>query len=218
MANIAQSLPEFNTYWGDVYAYLSIVANRTRLGVSTANFGTMITINGVWVVVYPQSQDAGQSTVAIDNTMHHTHADAEAILHTVFNDIPESALSDLDRATLKWPEGDTVRSRLNAATHTPVIAAALKGHLEVEITHINSLTTKKAMPEGQKVLLERTVAAAGLAASAVVFTTNILITHSPVKMFFTEDDVAKVAYMRACYVSRRGDKGPYGPVITVPIA
>lgn len=216
MAQIPNSNADFNNYWNRVFAYLN--TNKVRLAISTANITAITTLNTTWTTVYPQSQDPAVSTRAIMTSMHTTRTQMETALHVIFNDIADSVLTTTDRTELGLPAHDTVKTRRNAADHAPGLAVNITGHLQHEV-HISDPANPgvRAMPEGQKVNLEHFVGAAGLAPGSITFTNIEQVSRFSHKENYTEDDAGKTAYYRACYVSTRGEKGPYSAVMSAVI-
>lgn len=207
MAHIPDPNAEFNDYWNRVFAYLN--TNKVRLGVSTGNITSIGTLNTTWTTVYPQSQDPNVSTRLIMTQMHTTRVQMEALLHTIFNDIPDSSLTPGDRSELGLPAADTTRTRLDAAASGPTITVKITGHLQHEVLLNDPSSSGHAMPEGQKVILEHFVGAANLAPASITFTLSEQVSRHIKRENYTEEDTGKTAYYRACYVSRRGEKSPY---------
>jgi hypothetical protein len=76
----------------------------------------------------------------------------------------------------------------------------------------------QAMPEKQKVLLERFVGAPNLDPGAIVFGNAQVIGRFLHQVDYAEGDTGKTAYYRVSYVNTRGDKGPESAVFSKVIS
>ena len=117
--------PEFSVHINTAIPYLD--TNKTRLGVSSAN---NTTLNGLhnepaggtgWLQVFPLSQNNATRTTTITKDKNTLRRQIEALMRTIFNDIPESVLTQLDRDTLNLKKRDTIPSARAQITTAPFV-------------------------------------------------------------------------------------------------
>lgn len=126
---------EFNDYVQSAVPYL--IANWARLVPSVAappvpspspspspspggtdpRLPQLQTFYGSWNSTYPQSKDANTRTRTITNNKDTLRTQIEALLRSIFADIPQSFLTSADRTTLNLRARDTTPTH----HHTPIV-------------------------------------------------------------------------------------------------
>lgn len=218
---------DFDNYANSKYAYLK--ANEARLGINSAGIlailgppptpagpppGTNAT-PGTWNYVYPLESNPETFTHPLKLQKDSLRAQLETAFRTVYGDIPQSVLTADDRTALNLPERDTVPTPVGVKDNAPIVSFEPSVHTLQTIRFGNPDDPQtQAMPQGQKIMLERFVGEKGLDPATINFGSAQVVTRFLQKVQYTETDVGKTAYLRACYVNTRGEKGPYSAVVS----
>lgn len=206
---------DFNDYVNEAAPYIG--NNKTRLLVSGDNLTKLGTEMTVWNDIYPQSADLENTTQTIINKRNKSRKRLEDILRDIYKDIPESVLTEDDRSVLNLFERGAA-SPVGRADFSPGLEMAKVIHLEHTLRIKNGLdTSKRAMPRGQKVLLERYVGAAKMDTAAIPWGDATVVGRSIFKIIYTDADEGKTAYYRAYYTNNKGEKGPPSKVLSYGI-
>ena len=130
---IPRKIGDFNTYVKRVIPYLANNANKTRLGVSNANknyltdaLGDSDTA-GTWIYLWKKTNNKATCTVSFRTDRNKLQKTISAKLREVYNDIPESALTESDRTTLLIPERKTKRSPRPKISTRPSLKLLVRG-------------------------------------------------------------------------------------------
>ena len=125
-AKFPTTLEEVNTYYGIVVPYLD--THQSRLNVSTENNDTLQELhsepasgNG-WLQVFPLTQNEATVTNPLRNQRNALRIDITTLLREIYQDIPESALNEVDRSTLKIAKRDTKPTARGPITTAPDVA------------------------------------------------------------------------------------------------
>lgn len=207
---------DFNDYVVNAVPYLN--ANKTRLGVSTANMTELQSLFTQWNTVYPKSQNRDLRTRAITAQKKQLRLQMSALLRKIYRDIPQSALTVSDRETLGLKLRDIEPTPVAIVAYAPTIALDTMRHLlhTLRIADpTNPLT--RAMPKGHKAEVQWFVGNAGLSTDKITFDRSDTATRFLFKVAFGADDVGKTAYYRACYRNTRGQRGPWSAVISAVV-
>lgn len=116
---------DFNDFLVIAVPYL--VANATRLGISTDNVTILSDLYSSWTDTYPLSQDENTATKTIIDDKTALRASIEEHLRLIYGDIPQSVLTNADRNTLHLAERDTkptARPKINTVPQVTVEAKA----------------------------------------------------------------------------------------------
>jgi hypothetical protein len=169
----------------------------------------------LWTDFYPKTTSLLTYQVTIKDSKNETRAEFENLWRRVRSDLKQSALTADDRVALFLPARDTTPTKTQPKQNAPLLTFEPSVHCQ----HILRITnpdepTKKSMPKGQKVFIERYEGEANLPEDKIPFgkseiTGSFLhhISHEP-------DKVGKTAYYRPCYITRSGKKGVRGKVIS----
>lgn len=126
-------LAEFNTFVNRVIPYMADAANQDRLGVSDDNKDLMeeklgdSTAGGSWIYLWGLTSSETTATKPLRKSRDDLIKVLSALIRDVYDDIPESALTNDDRATLLIPKRDTTPSDRPAITDRPNLKLIVKG-------------------------------------------------------------------------------------------
>jgi hypothetical protein len=218
---------EFNTYFLQVVLYLfgtntpssvqpsGLPLNTLRLGMTEDGLHDFWMLFYNWSVVFPKTQNRDLRTPALNEQKDVLKEDSEAEMRKLYRDIPESKLLPDDRATLNLRAPDTHRTPVPAAAHSPKMDVDKNEYLLQTLRITNPETPHtQAMPKGQKVVIEMYIGEAGLAPANIPFSVGFLATRFLHRINFSIADVSKTVYYRCCYENTRGEKGPWGEMIS----
>jgi hypothetical protein len=204
---------DFNNYMIVVVAYL--LANKLRLLISAANVTALTNILANWTTVYGQYINPNLKNTIIIEKKNNLHNDAETLLKAVFDDIPKSVLTVDDRNTFNLHEHSTEHAKMAKLDQGPVLSVDSSYHLLITIRIKDPQNpVSRAMPDGQKVILEQYVGDAGLMPPNIPFASARLVGKCLKEVDFLEADLGKTVYLRACYVNGSGDPSPWSIVIS----
>lgn len=123
----------FNTFATRVVPFLANPANQARLGVSDDNkdflvdaFGSSSTA-GSWVYLWEKTSDDTTSTKPLRKQRNTVQKTITNKVREVYDDIPESALTEADRTTLLIPKRDKKPSERAAITTRPTLKLLVQG-------------------------------------------------------------------------------------------
>jgi hypothetical protein len=136
---------DLNLYFQAAVPYL--VANATRLGVSSAQQTKISTQLVSWNTVYPASQNNNTRTKSIVDNKDIAKENLMATLRTVYADIPASALTVEDRNTLNIASRSTSRTPSPVPTTKPIAQVDTSKRLQHTVSFTNEDGTL-AKPEG----------------------------------------------------------------------
>ncbi len=199
---------DFNSYIVALMIYFLIPANKLRLIKNEVDFTTLSDNYALW----------GPNWTAINNPAHRTtilvrlKTSLMKLLkqncNTIFADIPNSVLTELDRATM------LIFIRL-AATYSPVATYAVvmsmdsMAHLWAKLKFVNTATPKsKKMPKGNYIFLETYIGLPGLFESDITFSNGKVVRSSNYTLSFTPEQVGKTCYVRVFYENKMGERSP----------
>jgi hypothetical protein len=207
---------DFNGYVDTSIPYL--VTSATRLSVSTGNVGIIQGLQKQWDNNWVLFTDPTQHTPVVTTTKTNLRGQIEVALRSVFGDIPQSALTDADRATLHLKAHDTHGTRKGVMDHAPKMAIDETVHLQHTLRFTDPETpTSQAMPDGQKIVLQSFTGAAGLANAAITFNNSQNVTSFLATVGFTEAQEGQTCYYRCCYESTHGEQGPWSTIQSMVI-
>lgn len=96
---------DFNDFLVSAVAYL--IANATRLVISSDNITILSDLFSSWTNTYPLSQDENTATKTIIDNKIALRESIEEHLRLIYGDIPQSVLTNADRNTLHLSSRDT---------------------------------------------------------------------------------------------------------------
>ncbi len=207
----------FNTYINTAMPYLN--TNRGRLGVNADNLTEGTALLTQWNDLFPQSQDRNTRTTSITIDKNKLRKAIEGLLRSIYADIPRSTLTTQDRTTLNLRERDAQLTKIAVAVKAPGMEQGSIIHLQHSLRFINPIEKEsRRIPEGQRILLETYVGAQNMEANTIPFANGITVSKAIKKIAFTDAQVGKTAYYRACYINNSDEKGPWSEIFEVVVA
>ena len=209
---------EFNDYIIAAMIYFLIPANKLRLITNEIAFTALSGNYALW----------GPNWIAINNPATRTtilvRLKTKLIkllkenCNTIFADIPNSVLTELDRETL------LIFARLSA-TYLPAITYAVAmslestPHLWAKLKFVNTATpTSKSMPKGNIIFLEYYVGLPELVESAIPFANGRIVRTYNFTIFFTPEQVGQTCYVRVFYENKMGERSPASSILSFVIS
>lgn len=130
---IPNKLEPFNTFINRIIVFLADVANQARLGVSDGNKDAMVdalgdsSTSGTWIYLWALTSSDTTATKPLRETRDKLKKSMSTLVRTVYDDIPESALTDSDRTTLLIPVRDKKPSERTKITTRPTLKLIVQG-------------------------------------------------------------------------------------------
>ena len=166
-----------------------------------------------WTTLYPLAKNPDTGTTALKRTKTANGKQLKTLLETIYADIPKSVLTQDDRTTLNLKLRDTTPTKIQPVSYPPTasFAQVSKGIQILRFANPTDPQSKK-MPKGNKIEIQIFIGAKGLSGNQLKFTTYHIQGKFLQKVTFTDDDEGQTAYYRCCYVTNRGDRGPFSAV------
>lgn len=126
-------LEPFNTFINRVVTFLADVANQARLGVSDDNKDAMVnalgdtTTSGSWIYLWALTSSSTTATKPLRDSRNALQKTMSVLVRNVYDDIPESALTDSDRTTLLIPKRDKIPSERSKINTRPTLKLIVQG-------------------------------------------------------------------------------------------
>jgi len=207
---------DLNDYFLVAAPYL--IGNATRFAISTANVNTITTALAAWNLLYSPTQNPDTRTKTATDSKNAASKDLQAIMRTIFADLPQSQLTAQDQNTLNLPERSTSHSLIPAPTSRPVAHVDTSQHLQHSLTITDEATPHStAKPAG--VHSCQVWAKKG---SPVVDPSELVFlgtsTKSPFVTNFTGADAGKPIYYWLRWENTHGETGPWSDQVMATIA
>ena len=122
----------FSTYIVRCIPYLDV--NKARLNVSNPNINNAKDQLVIWNPLFADSQNPAVRTSAITADKTNLRAEIETQLRTIYDDIPESALTETDRLTLGLKKRDSTPTPRPKITTQPFVEMQPVGGGEIKVT------------------------------------------------------------------------------------
>lgn len=211
---------DLNDYFNTVVPFLN--AEHARLAVSIPNLTALNDFydkGGVaqnllgWKQLWIPYSNPDTVTKGIRDVLKTRRGQMQDRLRLIYNDIPESFLTENDRNTLNLPLRDSNTTPIQPVAFFPLIS------YEKITNGIHTLRFKNpqtpdtdAMPPNQVVELWSFVGAAGLADNAIPFTLLRDTGKHLTQINFLPAQKGQTAYYRARYKTPTGEYGPWSDV------
>ncbi|HLG35499.1 MAG TPA: hypothetical protein VI757_11515 [Bacteroidia bacterium] len=189
-----------------------VAANAVRLKIPGAAITELNTLFSDWAPTYIAAFSKETRTHVTIENRNDLRALLTKKLSEIYKDIPQSALTTEDRATLRLKARDRVRTRAHIMSTAPSHSISVKGHNRHQLYLSAEGTTSKQIPSGQFVLMLYFVGEARLKDGDIVFNHVKIITRHVSVIHHQEELAGKTAYYKCCYVNRRGECGPWSEV------
>ncbi len=188
--------------------------------ITPADQAALLPLQTDWTNAWTIAKDKGSHTSAQTVAKDEARAAYEPALRTFVSQWIRSntLVTDDERRDLGVTVRDTERTPVGIKANAPILSFDPAVHTLQTLRMGNPDDPQtQAMPAGQKVLLERFIGTSGLDPAAINFGNAQIVTRFLHRIQYTEADVGKTAYLRACYVNTKGEKGPFSPVLSAVI-
>jgi len=204
---------ELNLYFQSSVPYL--IANATRLLVSTTNQTSATNQIGEWNIHYPASQNSNTRTKSIIENKDIAKENLINTLRTIYADIPASALTIEDRNTLNLSERSTSRTPVPVPATIPIGQVDTSRRLEhtISFTNEDGSTAKPTGVRGCQIWYK--IGEPATDPSQLSYMTTD--TASPYTHQFSGDDAGKTAYYWLRWENTRGETGAWSDVTMATI-
>jgi len=214
---------EFNSFLVVVYAY--ILANATRLGISTENTDalTLLYVTGTtpkpsWEAIWANYIHPLLVNKIWRDKLAVCRHDIEQLLLTIYDDIPKSKLTADDRTVLRRPLKSTSHNAAQIMNVAPDLSLADTMPSGIKVRLANPLTPNtEEMPEYNHVDLEIYVGLPNLDPSTLEFTHVADVSRALHLLGFPPIQSGSTAYIRAHYVNTTGKKSTYYSKVLIQI-
>lgn len=158
----------------------------------------------------------------IDKKISFTSIQLETGLRAIFDDIPKSVLTQVDRDTLNIPLPSATRTSAPKPTAIPAITVSSRAHLSVVLAIVDAAHPQSiSKPEGvDSIQLEGAFVAPGIEkVPADSDFRNIDTTgKANYTRIYTTDQLASTEYIRARYLNSKGEAGNWSEWIAVIVS
>lgn len=138
---------DFNSYVQTIVPYLT--ANAARLGISASNIAALAALLILWKPAFAAGENPDTATATVNATRDSYRHNLEALLRSIYHDIPESALTTQDRETLHLPAHNNPPTAHGVPTVAPVVSVDKIQHLQHILRFQNPDTpASHAKPDG----------------------------------------------------------------------
>lgn len=202
-----------NLYFQAAVPYL--IANATRLGVSTANQSAITSHLTLWNTAYPASQNSNTKTKSIVEKKDIAKENLMTTLRSIYADIPASALTVEDRNTLNIAERSTTRTPAPVPTTKPIAQVDTSKRLEhtVSFTDENGSAGKPAGVHGCQIWFK--IGEPAIDPSELSYmATDTASSHT---YRFAGEVAGKNVYYWLRWENTRGERGPWSDVVMATV-
>ena len=209
---------DFSSYVNAATPYLLNTDNAQRLGISTEHLTDLQTVTDAWDEAYLTTQNAATDTTAAIKIRDAVRKQLETLLRDIFHGIPESVLTETDRATLNLSAHDATPTHHNKPTAAPVVSIDKITHLQHTLRFQNPETPgSHAKPDGVNAV--EVYSYTGETAPAETGFTHIASTGKfLLTVNYVQADVGKTVWYLARYRSTRGEFGNWSDMVKAVIA
>ncbi len=196
---------ELNLYFQQSGGYLQ--TNAARLLVSATNLANLVARLTAWNGTYPISQNPDTRTKTSIDNKDSAKDDLLETLRAIYDDIPESALTDQDRNTL----GITARSTNRTPTPVPTTKPIAQVDTSKRLEHTISFTDEDgslAKPEGVRGC-QIWMKLGDVPKDPKELTYIATDTKTPYVYHFDGVDAGKAAHYWLRWENTRGETGPW---------
>ena len=205
---------DFNNYVKAAIGYLALPENNNRLSISPENEAEAARLLAAWNIIFPKSRNLATRTAVVIKEKKDQRKALTSLLRSIYNDIPKSALTTADRASLRLRER---RRPTDAPTPTtaPLGHVSTANRLQHTISYHNTGSEDRAKPRGVHgcQIWYATAADAGEAGLTFLVSNSA----SPYTVHWPDDKVGKNIYYWLRWENTRGKVGPWGEVIVATV-
>ena len=204
---------DLNLYFQSAVPYL--IANSTRLLVSTTNQTDAMSQLTTWNTVYPASQNSNTKTKSIVENKDVAKNALMVQLRSIYGDIPASALTIEDRNTLNLAERSTARTPVAVPSTKPIGQVDTSRRLEhtISFTNEDGAVAKPTGVRGCQIWYK--IGEAAIDPSQLSYMATD--TASPYTQKFNGENAGKNVYYWLRWENTRGETGPWSDVVMATI-
>ena len=217
------SIHEFNSYLVVVYAYL--LANATRLGISTENVAslTLLYVTGTvplpsWEAIWANYIHPLLVNNPVRNKLSVCRHNIEQLLLTIFNDIPKSVWTADDRTVLRRPLKSTshIAAQIMGVGATLTLADLMTSGIKIHLHNPLTPDTDE-MPEYNHIDLEMYVGLPNLDPATLDYSHVADVTRALFLIGFPPAQSGMTAYIRGVYVNSTGKRSTFYSNVLIQI-
>lgn len=227
---IPRTEAEFNNYVNIAIPYIN--TNKARLATTPAATTALTTVTALlttagtgWNSIYPQSLNPATSTASIRATKNSLHDQIKGYLRVIFDDIPKSVFTQVDRDTLNLPLPSDTRTPSAIPAERPIISVTQRDHLAVTLAMVDAAHPQSlAKPaDADAIELEGAFLPAGSSVPASFpqdsdFRHLTTTGRSTYTRSYTQEQLRGTEYLRARYLNSRKEAGGWSEIITVIVS
>ncbi len=209
---------ELNTYFSTVSDYLTTPANATRLGVNQERKNSLQDAVDSWNGAYAAAANpATRTAVAVSRKDDALEALTD-LLRTIYDDIPASALTAADRATLGLAER-AAPTQAPIPSTAPIATVDTSARLQHTLSFADESTPGSRAKPGRVRGCQIWVAVGGATAPADPKDYRYLATDTatPYVAHYDGADGGKTAHYILRWENTRGECGPWSPSVAATI-
>jgi hypothetical protein len=221
---------DFNVAASIIITYLN--ANKARLVLTPAAIAALASVNiyystspTSWLIVYPLSQNVSAGTSSYVSEKDTDRQQIETGLTTIYGDIPQSTLTQVDRDTLNLPIPSGTRTPAPVPTGEPIPSVESHGTLLINIffTDKDTKVSKSKPTDVDAVEVEGAFLANGVTAPTG-FPQDADYRHlgtvgtMKYERIYTKDQIKGSEFIRARYLNTRKESGNWGSSLEVVVS
>ena len=221
---------EFSLYIGIAIPYLN--ANKARLLVTTTANAQLTAVTTLysaastgWTTVYLLSQNSSTATGSITATKTALRAQITSALRIIYDDIPRSLLTQVDRDTLHLAAPSSSHTAASVPQEVPVINVSQRSHLSVTLTIVDqSRAHSLAKPKGvgaiqiEGAFLPHTQSVSQDFPQDSDFRHLATSGRSSFTRAYVHEQLRGTEYFRARYLNSRNEPGGWSEIIQVVVS
>jgi hypothetical protein len=206
---------EIHAHFAIVVAYLTL--NGKRLGISDATLKQIADLLATWNLQYPLTVNADTKTRTAVVNKDKTRDALKAALTTIYNDLPQSVLTETDRSTLLLAERSNKHAPAPVPESKPTGTIDHSHRLEHHIKFKDAVLKSNAKPEGVHgcEIWNKLSDVAPKDASELSYVGTA--TASPFLIKYVGTDGGKMVWYWLRWINTRSETGPWSDPISAMI-
>jgi hypothetical protein len=205
--------------WQDQFM-TGVTPNIVTWKIDPANFATLAPLQAAWKSAWLIGKDKGTRSsaqvIAKDEARQHYETALRVFVKQWIRG--NTLVTDDQRRNIGVTVPDSERTPVGIKHNAPLLSFDPSVHTVQTLRFGNPDDPHtQSIPAGQKILLERFVGEKNLDPSTINFGGAQIVTRFLHTVQYTEADVGKWVYVRACYVNTRGEQGPFSVVASAVV-
>ena len=215
--NIPPADGDFDSFQGQSVGF--IIANKTALGLSTADLAPIIAAKAAWDAAYPAHVAADADAQAATQVKKDARNGYEAVLRPLYQQLQASAtVTDAQRRDMKITVRSTTRTPVAVPTTQPTAKIDTSNHLAHSVDFRDAAAARsKAKPKGVIGCEIWVFVGDTPPADPSGYTFVTMATSSPAPVPFPGTQGGKKATYLLRWVNTTGDKGPWSNAVSATI-